>query len=131
MGAIRADASLQEIMDHFYKQGEKAMKAVGMQAETYAKQLCPVGEEYGGTLRQSITHGVLIGDGEVAAVIGTNTYYAPFVELGHAQQVGRFVPKLGKRLVKPVAPAYPFLRPAIEDNQAEVWVLMMSTLNAD
>ena len=118
-------------MAHFYKQGEKAMKAVGMQAETYAKQLCPVGEEYGGTLKNSITHGVIVGDGEVAAVIGTDTYYAPFVELGHAQQVGRFVPKLGKRLVKPFAPAYPFLRPAIEDNQEELWALMQSVFNSD
>lgn len=131
MGEIQVKENLKEIMDHFYKQGEKAMKAVGMQGETYAKQLCPVGEEYGGTLRQSITHGVLVGDGEVVAVIGTDTYYAPFVELGHAQQVGRFVPKLGKRLVKPFAPAYPFLRPAIEDNQDELWALMQREFNSD
>ena len=129
MGELRADANIGEIMAHFYRQGEKAMKAVGIQAESYAKQLCPVGET--GNLRNSITHGVIVGDGEVAAVIGTDTYYAPFVELGHAQQVGRFVPKLGKRLVKPFAPAYPFLRPAIEDNQDELWSLMQSVFNSD
>ena len=131
MGELRFDASLDEVMQHFYTQGEKAMKAAGIQAESYAKQLCPVGEEFGGTLKNSITHGVIVGDGEVAAVIGTDTYYAPFVELGHAQQVGRFVPKLGKRLVKPFAPPYPFLRPAVEDNQDELWSIIISTFNSD
>lgn len=131
MGKITVESNLNEVMQHFYKQGEKAMKAVGMQAEDYAKALCPVGEENGGTLRNSITHGVLVGDGKVAAVIGTDVYYAPFVELGHAQQVGRFVPKLGKRLVKPFAPAYPFLRPAIENNLDELWGIMQREFNSD
>ena len=131
MGEISVESNLNEVMAHFYAQGEKAMKAAGIQAESYAKMLCPVGEEFGGTLKNSITHGVIVGDGEVAAVIGTDTYYAPFVELGHAQQVGRFVPKLGKRLVKPFAPPYPFLRPAIEDNQEELWSLMQSVFNSD
>ena len=128
MGKITVESNLEEVMEEFYRKGEKAMKAAGMQAETYAKQLCPVGET--GNLRNSITHGVLIGDGQVAAVIGTDVYYAPFVELGHAQQVGRFVPKLGKRLVKPFAPAYPFLRPAVEDNQSELWSLIQQEFNS-
>ena len=128
MGKITVESNLEEVIKEFYRKGEKAMKAAGMQAETYAKQLCPVGET--GNLRNSITHGVLIGDGQVAAVIGTDTYYAPFVELGHAQQVGRYVPKLGKRLVKPFAPAYPFLRPAVEDNQAELWSLIQQEFNS-
>lgn len=60
--------------------------------------------------------------------------YSFFVEFGHHQEVGRYVPifnmteitkgrskgrylvkGLGKRLVKPFAPAYPFLGPAIEE----------------
>ena len=128
MGKITVESNLEEVMKDFYRKGEKAMKAAGMQAETYAKQLCPVGET--GNLRNSITHGVLIGDGQVAAVIGTDVYYAPFVELGHAQQVGRYGPKLGKRLVKPFAPAYPFLRPAVEDNQSELWSLIQQEFNS-
>ena len=128
MGKITVESNLEEVIKEFYRKGEKAMKAAGMQAETYAKQLCPVGET--GNLRNSITHGVLIGDGQVAAVIGTDVYYAPFVELGHAQQVGRFVPKLGKRLVKPFAPAYPFLRPAVEDNQSELWSIIQQEFNS-
>ena len=128
MGKITVESHLEEVMKDFYRKGEKPMKAAGMQAETYAKQLCPVGET--GNLRNSITHGVLIGDGQVVAVIGTDTYYAPFVELGHAQQVGRYVPKLGKRLVKPFAPAYPFLRPAVEDNQSELWSLIQQEFNS-
>ena len=111
-------------MAHFYKQGEKAMKAVGMQAESYAKQLCPVDT---GNLRNSITHGVVVGDGKVTAVIGTDVGYAPFVELGHAQQVGRFVPKIKKRLVRAWVPGKPFLRPAFENHTDEIEKIIYDT----
>ena len=129
MGKITVESNLEEVYRVFYEKGEKAMKAAGMQAETFATELCPVSPG-GGTLRNSITHGVLVSDGKVSAVIGTDTYYAPFVELGHAQQVGRYVPKIGKRLVKPFAPAYPFLRPAIEDNQDELWDIILREFNS-
>ncbi len=49
------------------------------------------------------------------ARVGTNVKYAPFVEFGHSQKVGRFVPVNGGfRLKNSRAPAYPFLEPAIE-----------------
>ncbi|SDA45654.1 Bacteriophage HK97-gp10, putative tail-component [Dialister histaminiformans] len=35
------------------------------------------------------------------ANVHNNTKYAPYVEYGHRQNVGQFVPALGKRLVKP------------------------------
>ena len=70
-----------------------------------------------------------------SARVGTNVVYAPFVEFGHTQEVGRFVPMfgpgkrnvsgafkgtyngkgVGARLVNPTAPAYPFMRPAAEE----------------
>ena len=72
------------------------------------------------------------------AVVGTNVKYAPPVEFGHRQEVGRYVPiygmrrigkgqftgryevsrGLGLRLVKPFAPAYPFMQPALEQAQS-------------
>ena len=65
---------------------QAALEAIGLQAEGYAKMLCPVGTPestgvegyHGGVLRNSIAHAV---DGE-SAVIGTNISYGAFVELG-------------------------------------------------
>lgn len=52
-----------------------ALEAIGLQAEGYAKMLEYVDT---GRLRNSITHGV---DGDTA-YIGTNVFYAPYVEFG-------------------------------------------------
>ena len=76
-----------------------------------------------------------------SARVGTNVSYAQWVEFGHTQEVGRFVPMfsagqlqtkkgsafkgtwsgegLGRRLVNPTAPAYPFMRPAAEELRAK------------
>ncbi len=93
-----------------------------------------------GRLRASITVQLKEGLPVTEAVVGTNVHYAPPIEFGHAQQVGRFVPiygmrritsrmaargggtagryevsrGLGVRLVNPTAPAYPFLMPALQ-----------------
>jgi phage gpG-like protein len=91
-----------------------------------------------GRLRASITVQLSPERPVKEAVVGTNVFYAPFVEFGHKQEVGRFVPiygmrqirtgefkgryevskGLGVRLVKPFAPAYPFLQPALDQVQA-------------
>lgn len=47
--------------------------------------------------------------------VGSDAEYAPYVEFGHTQQSGRFVPALGKRLVADSVKAYPFFRPAITE----------------
>ena len=65
---------------------QRALEAIGGQAETYAVNLAPVGTPestgvygyHGGTLKQSISHTVI----KDAAYIGTNTKYAPYVEWG-------------------------------------------------
>ena len=74
---------------------EKALEMVGLQAEGYAKKLCPV---FSGNLRNSITH---TQDGEWA-YIGTNVEYAPYVELGTRKMAAR-----------------PYLRPAAADHAEE------------
>ena len=58
----------------------RALERCGMAAESFAKDLCPVGIYQGGTLRNSITYKVDTGKQE--AWVGTNVEYAPYVELG-------------------------------------------------
>lgn len=71
----------------------RALERIGMQAEGYAQDLCPVDT---GNLRNSITHTT---DG-TAAYIGTNVEYAPYVELGTRR-----------------AAEQPFLKPAATDHR--------------
>lgn len=93
----------------------RALEAVGIQAEGHAKIKCPVDT---GRLRGSISHQV--GSGFDSSVyIGTNVEYAPSIEYGHKQEVGRYVPAIGKRLKRAFVPAKPFLKPAIEENLDE------------
>lgn len=82
-----------------------ALEMIGIEAEKFAKALCPVGTPestgiagyMGGTLRNSIAHQVVMQ--ETAVYVGTNVEYAPYVELGTS--------KMAKR---------PYLKPAIEDH---------------
>lgn len=57
--------------------------------------------------------------GDLRVFVGTNVYYAPYVEMGHRQKVGQYVPKLGKRLVAPLVKSKPFLRPAFTEHIQE------------
>lgn len=95
----------------------RALEMIGIQAEGYAKALCPVGTPEstgipgyrGGTLRNSITHQV---DMSVDGVyIGTNVEYAPYVELGTV--------KMKKR---------PYLKPAIEQHMNEYRTIALNEL---
>ena len=53
----------------------------------------------GGTLRRNWKISKIIKDGDNHyLIIYNNIYYASYVEFGHRQQPGRFVPVLGKRL---------------------------------
>ena len=65
-----------EILGELEEAIDRALEAVGLQAETYVKLLTPVDT---GLLRNSITHQV----GDKAVYIGTNVEYAPYVEMGH------------------------------------------------
>lgn len=109
------------------KKVEKALKIIGMKAESYAKSLCPVDT---GLLRNSITFAL---DGEEPAIteykdndgdkqgvysgvateeqkgkrsvsVGSNVQYAPYQELG--------APNINLQ-------ARPFIRPAIENHMDE------------
>lgn len=87
----------------------KAAKMIGMQAERNVKALTPVDS---GRLRGSITH----ESDSNTAYIGTNVKYAPYVEFGHHQTPGRYVPAIGKRLKASWVPPQPYLKPGIMDH---------------
>lgn len=75
----------------------RALEAIGLQAEGYAKLKAPVDT---GRLRNSITHS--LAPEEEAVYIGTNVEYAPYVEYG-------------TRRTK----AQPYLKPAVQDHAEE------------
>jgi phage gpG-like protein len=102
-----------ECLRELQRKKDKILEVVGGKAETYAKKLCPKDT---GNLQNSITHQQIDKD---SVLIGTAVEYAPFVELGHHQEPGRYVPAIKKRLVKDWVPAKPFLRPAIENHMDE------------
>ena len=76
---------------------QRGLEACGLQAEGYAKMLCPVDT---GNLRNSITHTTDTQAQE--AYIGTTVEYAPYVEYGTVK-----------------TKAQPFLHPAAEDHADE------------
>lgn len=92
----------------------RALEICGGKAETYAKINCPVRT---GNLRNSITHEV--ADDGKSVTIGSAVNYAMFVELGHIQEVGRYVPAIGRRLKNEFVKPRPFLRPAVENHLTE------------
>lgn len=95
----------------------RALERCGLQAEGYAKDLCPVDM---GSLRNSITHKV--GDCEV--YVGTNSEYAAYVELGtgiYAATGGRQTPWVyqdakGNWHMTRGQRAQPYLKPAVADH---------------
>lgn len=87
---------------------ENGLEAIGMTAETYAKEDCPVDT---GRLRNSIAHAV--AKNEDAVYIGTNVEYAPYVELGTSRQK-----------------AQPFLKPAASEHSAEYERIMKASLKS-
>ena len=84
------------------------LAAIGLTAEGYAKELCPVDT---GRLRNSITNAV--DEGEQAVYIGTNVEYAPYVELGTTRMRAR-----------------PYLRPAATNHSDEYKALMEAALTS-
>ena len=62
----------QEVLEAVAEKLSVALEAVAMQAENYAKLLCPVDT---GNLRNSISH----DSDEQSAVIGSNVEYAAYV----------------------------------------------------
>ena len=106
------------VLEEFQTACIRALERCGSQAEGYAKDLVPVDT---GRLRNSISHKV--DDGEPAVYIGSNTSYAPYVELGTGKYTdgGRQTPWVyqddnGNWHWTAGNPAQPFLKPAVADH---------------
>ena len=91
-----------------------ALDIIGAKAADYAAGLAPVQTA---NLKNSLTHQVI--QEEQAVYVGTAVEYAPYVEFGHHQEVGRYVPAIERRLVRDYVPGKPFLKPAIENHLDE------------
>lgn len=104
---------------HFTSETEaacyRALEIMGGKAETYAKKSCPKDT---GRLANSITHQKSTSE-RLTEYVGTNVEYAPYVELGHHQEVGRYVAAIGARLVNEFVPGKPYIRPSVEDHVSE------------
>ena len=107
-----------DVLNEFHDAVLRALERCGEQAEGYAKDLAPVDT---GNLRNSISHQV--DDGEPAVYIGSNTSYAPYVELatGIYAEGGRPTPWVyqdanGNWHWTRGNPAQPFLKPAVADH---------------
>ena len=108
------ESHVSEVITATLSAADRALEKMGGTAETYAKKACPVDT---GRLKNSITH--VKSTTEEAVYVGTNVSYAPYVELGHDQEVGRYVPAIGKRLVASHVDGKPFIRPAVENHAEE------------
>jgi len=101
-----------EISEEIKQRMSVCLEVVGSMAEGHVKDKIEQNHSVvSGTLVGSITHEKR---GISTVAVGTNVKYAPYVELGHHQKPGRYVPAIKKRLVRSYVPAKPFLRPAIE-----------------
>lgn len=111
------NSHVDEVLNALQQKRRQVLIEWGITAEGYASDYCPVDT---GRLRASISYDT----DDDTMYLGTNVEYAPYVELGHAQEVGRFVPAIGKRLKSPYVAGTPFLRPAIENHLSEYKEIM-------
>lgn len=105
-GIIITEDNTDEVAAALEQAYDRALEKIGLTAEKYARNLCPVDT---GRLRNSITH--TVDSGGKAAYIGTNVEYAPYVEMGTSRMK-----------------AQPFLRPAAHDHGAEYGKILEAEL---
>ena len=108
---IRYTSHLPEITSELKQAKTRSLEIIGGTAEGHAKDnIVKNRSVQSGALLGGIAHERVAEDTEA---IGTNVKYAPYVELGHNQEPGRYVPAIGKRLVASHVAAKPFLKPAL------------------
>lgn len=116
-----------EAIEDIQRAKDRALEVCGGTAERYAKDNIEKNHSVRtSVLVNSISHEQRDDNTEV---VGTGVKYAPYVELGHHQEPGRYVPAIGKRLVKSWVEPKPFLRPAVEDHRSEYEKIIRSELS--
>ena len=125
--SIKYTSHVQEALDEIKLRKKRALEVCGGTAERHTKEnLTRNRSVRTDVLRGSITHEQI---DENTEMIGTDVKYAPYVELGHHQQPGRYVPAIKKRLVKAWVPPKPYLRPAIENHRNEYKKIIETEMN--
>lgn len=111
----------EDVLEAMHDAALRALEKCGLVAEGYSKKLAPVGQINGGNLRNSISHAV--DPDELAAYIGTDVEYAPYVELGTGIYYpgGRPTPWVyqdsnGNWHLTHGQRAQPYLKPAVADH---------------
>lgn len=82
------------IIQAAYQSIDRALKTIGIKAQSYAKKSCPVDT---GRLRNSITH----QNDKDTVYVGTNVEYGVYVEMGTRKM--RAQPYLGKSITEHVS----------------------------
>jgi len=118
--SIKVTSHRVEVIEAKNEAVTKALEMIGLVAERYAKELCPVDT---GNLRNSISHET----DDDTVYVGTNVEYAPYIEFGtgkFAEGGGRPTPwryqddKGNWHTTNGMKPQ-PFLRPAIDNHLDE------------
>lgn len=121
-----------EVLAAMHEAAARALEKCGLVAEGYAKKLCPVDT---GNLRNSITH--MVDEQEPAAIIGTDSEYGAYVELGTGIYAegggGRPTPWVyqdakGNWHYTRGNKAQPFLKPAAADHAGQYRDILESEL---
>ena len=74
-----------------------------------------------GNLRRSITSGeVELNGNEYSMTVGSSLSYARYVEEGHKQEVGKYVPAIGKKLKKEFVPGNHVIKDSVDLHQSKL-----------
>ena len=74
-----------------------------------------------GNLRRSITSGeVELNGNEYSMTVGSSLSYARYVEEGHKQDVGKYVPAIGKKLKKEFVPGNHVIKDSVDLHQSKL-----------
>ena len=74
-----------------------------------------------GNLRRSITSGeVELNGNEYSMTVGSSLSYAKYAEEGHKQEVGKYVPAIGKKLKKEFVPGNHVIKDSVDLHQSKL-----------
>lgn len=121
------DKELQEFANHVHETIDggvlkqeltKSTKQVGQQYKRNAEELTPVAT---GDLRRSWQlKGPFFSGSNISIELRNSKNYASFVENGHRQKVGQYVPAIGKKLKASWVPGQHFLQRATDQTSGQV-----------
>ena len=115
--SVKYTSNASEVLAQLKQAKNRSLEIIGGTAEGHAKtNIRDNGSVITSRLINSMTHQKV---NENTMAIGTDVEYGLYVELGHNQQPGRYVPAIGKRLVASHVAAKPFLKPALEGHKDE------------